>query len=83
MKLNANKLAKCAILVSACACVAFAAYIVGRELGYLRTKIGSHEVGSSTSITLHWPDGNANLMKLQLPHQNAKELHRSDERGGH
>lgn len=79
MKLNASKLAKYTTLVSACACVAFAAYIVGRELGYLRTKIGSHDGGSSTPIALRWPDGNASLMKLQVPHQSAKELHRSDE----
>lgn len=79
MKLNANKLAKYTALVSACACVAFAAYVVGRELGYLRTKIGSHDVGSSTPIPLRWPDGNASLMKLQVPHQNAKELRPSDE----
>lgn len=79
MKLNANKHTKYATLVSACACVAFAAYIVGRELGYLRTKIGSHEVENSTPITLRWPEGNASLMKLQVPHQNAKELHRGDE----
>lgn len=79
MKLNANKLAKYTTLVSACACVAFAAYIVGRELGYLRTKIGSHEVGSSTPIALRWPGGNASLMKVQVPHQIAKDLRRSNE----
>jgi len=79
MKLNANKLTKCATLVSACACIAFAAYIAGRELGYLHTKISGPEGGRSTPIALRWPDGNTSLMKLQVPPQSAKEQHRDDD----
>ena len=79
MKLNANKLAKCAILVSACACIGFAVYIASRELGYLRAKISSPEGGRSTPIDLRWPDGNASLMELQVPPQSAKEQHRDDD----
>ncbi|WP_341522966.1 hypothetical protein AABC73_06830 [Pseudomonas sp. G.S.17] len=79
MNLNANKLAKHIALVSVCACVAFAAYIVGMELGYLRTKISSQEVESSTPITLRWPDGNASLLKLQAPPKSGKDQHQSHE----
>ena len=79
MKLNANKLAKYTTLVSACACVAFAAYIAGRELGYLRAKISGPEGGRSTPIDLRWRDGNASLMELQVPPQSAKERHRDDD----
>ena len=79
MKLNANKLTKCATLVSACACIGFAVYIASRELGYLRAKISDPEGGRSTPIDLRWPDGNASLMKLQVPPKSAKEQHRDDE----
>lgn len=78
MKFNANKSVKAAALLGACACIAFTAYIVSRELGYLRAKINGPEGGSSPAIPLLWPDRDTSLMKLQVSLPRT-ELHRDAE----
>ena len=56
MKSTTNKLIKITALLGACACVAYAAIVVNREVTYVHAKVTGSPGSDSTPQELRWPE---------------------------
>lgn len=56
MKSTTNKLIKITALLGACACVAYAAIVVNREVTYVHAKVTGSPSSDSRRQELGWPE---------------------------
>ena len=56
MKPTTNKLIKITAFLGACACVAYAAIVVSREVTYVHAKVTGSPGSDSTPQELRWPE---------------------------
>jgi hypothetical protein len=73
MKLNASKLVKITVFVSASAGMAYVAHVASREVAYVHAKISRPAILGTNRNELRWPEETAGLPELQVSLLKAKE----------